>query len=354
MSNKNVVNLHRAVLTHAANETSPRSPTSNTHQYAKPGGGLVTNQNRHTVALTSSDQYSIQQQQKHLDTVDTLYGESSNWIMPIPGGSGSGTCSSSGPNSADYLSESDLLDSTNNTGAEGDDISYDDEPDSGGPGSGGGGLNGNGTASLNLFNDRYDDYTTKRLKTFVTTTLHNERSYLLKIKKVLDFKAYLEEHSVAAGCSEQTDLIVLFTGIDSIYKTHDIVAFKLEDYLRSINDLLVAASGSRSATSQTMKESFLSNALQLLANIMEISFPVYYDFLRNYSKAMTILDKLERQTPAGNINSSKRQQQQRAQNGGGCASGNQRKSFLECKVTFFGKAPVTHRQQTENSPSNFF
>jgi hypothetical protein len=47
-------------------------------------------------------------------------------------------------------------------------------------------------------------------------------------------------------------------------------------------------------TNVLLKESFLSKALQLLANIMEISFPVYLEFLKNYPKAMTILNKLEK------------------------------------------------------------
>jgi hypothetical protein len=183
------------------------------------------------------------------------------------------------------------------------------------------------------------DHTTRRLKTFATTTLHNERSYLRNIRKVLDFKRHLEEHFNGS----QTDLIVLFTGMSDIYKTHDIVASKLEDYLTSINELLTSSAAGDRSTSQAMRETFLANALQLLANIMEISFPVYYEFLRNYSKAMTILDKLERQAPTV-VNCKSPQ--------GGVK---QLKSFLECKADFFGRNSdrTMVQPQVESSSSEF-
>lgn len=55
---------------------------------------------------------------------------------------------------------------------------------------------------------------------------------------------------------------------------------------------------STNANNELLRESFLSKALQLLANIMEISFPVYHEFLQNYPKAMTILNKLEKSPSA--------------------------------------------------------
>lgn len=74
-----------------------------------------------------------------------------------------------------------------------------------------------------------------------------------------------------------------------------------------------------SSSSQSSKESFLSKALQLLANIMEISFPVYHEFLQNYPKAMTILNKLEK-TPSAASRS--------------IHLLSKRKSFVDCQLDF--------------------
>jgi hypothetical protein len=356
-----VLNLHRAVLIQTANPDNNNN--NNKPMYSpRPAHHPPHLQSRHTVALTSSELYNAQQL-KHADAMIVAAGsatgspaynvagsfaEASNWIM---------SQSEVAKTIASVTASADSVTTLNSSGGgnaplvDGDDLSTEDDFDSGvstaahssipsvlGP-----------SSSALYYDENYDDQTTKRLKTFVTTTLHNERSYLLKIGKVLEFKRYLEENFNGS----QTDLIVLFTGMNDIYKTHDIVASKLEDYLRSINELLSnsaallggsEAAAANRATSQTMKESFLSNALQLLANIMEISFPVYYDFLRNYSKAMTILDKLEKQAPT-TIN-------YKSATGGT----KQKKSFLECKIDFFGKN-ITDRtlvqRQVEYSTSEF-
>ena len=170
-------------------------------------------------------------------------------------------------------------------------------------------MNLNSTSSINN-NEDIDDHTTKRLKTFVATTLHNELIYLDKLSKLLSFKSYLEENYNGS----LADINVLFSGIPQIYTTHDIVASKLQEYFNSLNDLLLVNVDSfknklynqspnanskqqqSSSSANLMKEQFLSNALQLLANIMEISFPVYLEFLKNYPKSMTILNKLENPT----------------------------------------------------------
>ncbi|RNA41980.1 breakpoint cluster region [Brachionus plicatilis] len=173
----------------------------------------------------------------------------------------------------------------------------------------------NASGPTHPFHDDFDDNTTKRLKTFVATTLHNEKLYLDKLRRLLDFKDYLDDNFSGS----QTDISVLFSGIQQIYTTHDIVAQKLHDYLTTLNELLQSSSktspantklnqvvgSSRQATNLSptspyptnsmfyLKESFLTNALNLLANIMEISFPVYLEFLKNYPKSMTILSKLD-------------------------------------------------------------
>ena len=171
-----------------------------------------------------------------------------------------------------------------------------------------------------------DDSTTKRLKTFVATTLHNEHIYLDKLTRLLNFKAYLEQNFNGS----QADMNVLFSGIQQVYTTHDIVASKLQEYLSSLSDLLsIGSSSSPSTHSKTtkqhssspssfMKETFLSSALQLLANIMEISFPVYLEFLKNYSKSMTILNKLEKESTATTS----------------ARSTNSRKTFMECQLEY--------------------
>lgn len=204
-------------------------------------------------------------------------------------------------------SDHEMLD-TNATGLSGGggDESADDDLDSG---------YHNASGPAYPFNDEFDDNTTKRLKTFVNTTLHYEKLYLDKLRKLLNFKEYLDENFDGS----ETDISVLFSGIQQIYTTHDIVAQKLQDYLNTLNELLQSSSkafpantklnqvvgSSRQATNLSptspfppksmayLKETFLSNALNLLANIMEISFPVYLEFLKNYPKSMTILNKLE-------------------------------------------------------------
>ena len=106
-----------------------------------------------------------------------------------------------------------------------------------------------------------DDFTTKRLKTFVATTLHNERVYLEKLSRLLSFKSYLEE-CFGGGGGSQADISVLFSGVQQIYTTHDIVASKLQSYLNSLTDLLMVsgASGSNCSTSSPLLGSNSSRA----------------------------------------------------------------------------------------------
>lgn len=217
-------------------------------------------------------------------------------------------------------------------------------------------------------NEEVDDQTTKRLKTFIVTTLHSEQTYLLKISKLLSFKTYLEDHFDGA----QADISVLFSNIQKIYTTHDVIVSKLKECLRSLSDLLSTFIVSTSSTSTSssslvsaaatgavnrnqqqqqlqntsstspshyaspanasaandrnnakMKELFLSNAVQLLANIMDISFQIYLEFLKNYSKSMTILNKLESTTSSTSTGGS-----------GGGDSSPKLKSFIECQQDF--------------------
>lgn len=74
-----------------------------------------------------------------------------------------------------------------------------------------------------------------------------------------------------------------------------------------------------SQTNEQLKENFLNKAVQLLVNIMEISFPVYHEFLKNYPKAMTILNKLEKSSNAPSLS---------------IQFVSKRKSFIECQLEF--------------------
>jgi hypothetical protein len=207
---------------------------------------------------------------------------------------------------------------------------------------------GMSTALANILNDELDDLTTKRLKTFVATTLHNERVYLDKIIKLLKFKTFLESNFNGS----QADISVLFSNIQKIYTTHDIFVTKLEECLSSLTDILAnAASSSQTQTPHSspskqanssanvaaindrnnviaMKEIFLSNALQLLANIMQISFQVYLEFLKNYSKSMTILNKLETQPALSKPSASG------SSSSAPIFSSAKTKSFIECQQEY--------------------
>jgi hypothetical protein len=216
-------------------------------------------------------------------------------------------------------------------------------------------INANANNNSYLFNDGFDDYTSKRLKAFVATTLHYEHVYLEKLNRLLLFKQYLDENYMGS----QADISVIFTGIQQIKTTHDIVACKLQEYMDSLSELFntnnnntntansrgggnnltsspsntrlnQVVGSSRQATNLSptaaypssniiIKESFLSNAFQLLANIMELSFPVYLEFLKNYPKAMSILNKMEK-TPNAATRS--------------ISLLSKRKSFIECQVDF--------------------
>jgi hypothetical protein len=74
-----------------------------------------------------------------------------------------------------------------------------------------------------------------------------------------------------------------------------------------------------------IKEEFLRSALQLLANIMQASFQIYLEFVKNYSKSMTILNKFECQL---NNNTNIHLNQS--------SSGDKKlkKSFIECQYDF--------------------
>jgi hypothetical protein len=163
-----------------------------------------------------------------------------------------------------------------------------------------------------IMNYNVEDYTTKRLKTFVATTLYNEHVYLNKLARLLNFKNYLEENYNGS----LNELNILFSDIIQIYKIHDVVAMKLQDYLSSFVDLQQSKKQlQNNSNTNLIKETFLSSALQLLANIMEISFPVYLEFLQNYPRSLSILNKLEKQSISSGLLS-------------------KRKSFLDCQTDF--------------------
>ena len=163
-----------------------------------------------------------------------------------------------------------------------------------------------------------EDFTTKRLKKFVATTLDNEQVYLNKLGRLLNFKNYLEENYSGSF----NELNVLFSDIIQIYRIHDVVALKLQDYLNSFTDLQQKQTQTKnnklSDNNALIKEKFLSSALQLLANIMEISFPVYLEFVQNYPRSLSILNKLEKQSAASGLLS-------------------KRRSFLDCQADFNSK-----------------
>ena len=195
-------------------------------------------------------------------------------------------------------------------------------------------INSNNTDELNNKNNlkQSEDYTTKRLKTFVATTLDNEKIYLNKLARLLKFKNYLEENYAGSP----NELNVLFSDIVQIYKIHDVVAIKLQDYLNSFSDLQKrdTSSGAKSSyydNNALIKETFLSSALQLLANIMEISFPVYLEYLTNYPRSLSILNKLEKQTASAGFFSSKR------------------KSFIDCQSDFNNKILNMNKKALQNT-----
>jgi hypothetical protein len=304
---------------------------------------ILKNNNRYTLAADSLDKIYTGNSQKHFKNANLqAYATNISEVSKTP--------------ESDLYSTKDLSNQfqsrmVKNTGSMGTlgDSDHDvfESSATGNSGSGSNGLEGDESAEEDYDSnnvsisgnslDEQSDYTTKRLKTFVATTLHNEIVYLSKLSILLKFKQYLEEQF--KGCT-QADLSVLFSSISQIYTTHDIVASKLQEYLQSLNELInnsltsnasntgnnnstvstigidsksaksgITFSNSSSASNKfvltslqsntntksilAMKENFLASALQLLANIMEISFPVYLEFLKNYSKSMTILNKLE-------------------------------------------------------------
>ena len=180
-----------------------------------------------------------------------------------------------------------------------------------------------------------EDNTTKRLKTFVATTLSNEKAYLNKLARLLSFKKYLEENYSGSF----NELSVLFSDIVQIYKIHDVVALKLQDYLDSFSDLQQRqlSDSKLNDNNALIKETFLSSALQLLANIMEISFPVYLEFVQNYPRSLSILNKLEKQAVSTGLLS-------------------KRKSFIDCQADFNNKLLNTNNKLKRNilsSPTKF-
>jgi hypothetical protein len=175
-----------------------------------------------------------------------------------------------------------------------------------------------------------EDFTTKRLKKFVATTLDNEQVYLNKLGRLLNFKNYLEENYSGSF----NELNVLFSDIIQIYRIHDVVALKLQEYLDSFTDLQQKQNTNKlNDNNALIKEKFLSSALQLLANIMEISFPVYLEFVQNYPRSLSILNKLEKQSAASGLLS-------------------KRRSFLDCQADFNNKllsGKVISRDNNNNS-----
>lgn len=179
-----------------------------------------------------------------------------------------------------------------------------------------------------------EDHTTKRLKTFVATTLHNEYAYLDKISKLHTFHAYLQDNFNGS----QTDINVLFSQILNIFKSHQIVVFKLQDFLESFNDLSRPHIKNQSSN-LLIKETFLTSALQLLANITTASFEVYLEFVESYPRSMSLLNKLE------NSHTSLKT---------GLLHLSKRKSFLDCQSDFNNKVLNQKGLRNDKKTSSFF
>lgn len=363
--NKNSINITRQPATTTVVQiTNPSAEPK--HQIARdnPSKSLHKNINRHTIAIPANENYeNLYAVTKMNEDNSTSRNVSSNRAIPNAPALKSQNSFDNNPsplsktpdsNNENWLTLSDIAMGKNrdqsgnrnsgNMEAENSDHELLESSATGLSGSGSNGVEGDESADDDLdstnaslsgtggfvSSEDPDDSTTKRLKTFVATTLHNEHIYLDKLTKLLNFKAYLEQNFNGS----QADINVLFSGIQQVYTTHDIVASKLQEYLSSLSDLLTISSSSNntsnnspstnnkmtkqhsSSPSSFMKESFLSSALQLLANIMEISFPVYLEFLKNYSKSMTILNKLEKESTISS------------------RSTNSRKTFMECQLEY--------------------
>ena len=150
-----------------------------------------------------------------------------------------------------------------------------------------------------------------------------DKNTLNKLARLLSFKRYLEENYSGSF----NELSVLFSDIVQIYKIHDVVALKLQDYLDSFSDLQQRqlSDSKLNDNNALIKETFLSSALQLLANIMEISFPVYLEFVQNYPRSLSILNKLEKQAVSTGLLS-------------------KRKSFIDCQADFNNKLLNTNNK----------
>lgn len=346
----------------------------------------IKNQNRHTIAISSEEDYenvfsSNNSHQQVVGVVDKMtkldefkttikniiYDSSSNNNKqsfdslsktpekePIGSGAESGSSRSSSRNAlltkASSLgtcgdSDHEMLESSatglsgsgsNGLGEEEDESADDD-------------LDSESNNNLSMYahgGDEYEledpeDLTIKRLKTFVATTLHNERIYLEKLAKLLSFRNFLEDNFNGS----QADITVLFSGVQQIYMAHDIVACKLQGYTQNStidsNNNFKIHSNSIGANMQ-MKELFFSSALQLLANIMETSFPIYLEFLKNYSKAMTILNKLEEKQQSSLASSSLRNHQP-----------HQAKSFIDCQIEFNRLIQIDNLNKARKTRNSF-
>lgn len=316
--------------------TNQNSFESNNNNSQSPLSKTPDSSNENWISSAGGGGGTINDSSSHFNINKNSSGDLSGYI----GGSGTGSVGNFGTDSDHEMLESNATGLSAGSGLDGDESAGDDDFES-----------CNDPSSISpqydtpnyrsLFNDGFDDQTSRRLKAFVTTTLYYEQLYLEKLNKLTQFKQYLDENLSGT----QADISVIFTGIQSIKYTHETIANKLQDYLKSLGDLLptkrsaalasspsntrlnAAVGSSRQATNLSptvssnilVKETFLNNAIQVLSSIMEISFPVYLDFLKNYPKAMTILNKLEKSPNAAsrsiNIIS-------------------KRKTFLDCQVDF--------------------
>ena len=170
------------------------------------------------------------------------------------------------------------------------------------------------------------DNTTRRLETFVATTLLNEEAYLKKIDLLLEFQKFLEKNLP----SSITDINIIFSYIENIHKVHKVVVLRLQEFINTLTE------DSNISSNTDIKELFSSNALQLLGNIIKISFPAYLEFVESYPRSMAVLKSLEK----ANLNS------------GGLLS--KKKTLADCQNEFIAKNLNRESNKTTKEKKHFF
>jgi hypothetical protein len=154
----------------------------------------------------------------------------------------------------------------------------------------------------------------QRLKIFIKSIINSESIYLNKLKNLMSFRKFLENNCTLTDLT-QYDVQILFSNVEQLYTIHERFFDKLIQINRKVSSV---------ANKDNREFILLIDCFDSFECMLHECLKNYLSFLNSYTKAMTILNKFEKQKNDFRIQNHARI----------LAATNKRKSFIECEHEF--------------------